>query len=365
MKKMMTAVAGVLMSVATAHAAKLPAALGGRWCGPTETHVDMLDYHRCTTRDGKNPLVMRLDGNYRDNENHASPSHIVGVKVYDHEVSANGTPSKVVRYLVKQVGNGGATISTIMWVDGNLLRMWSPDNIQDKPITCVGLFSTYATRDEQELSFDDYKNDTDGNSLSSIKGEDGDYTCYLLWGGAGHSPFKGLCEDNQRCRVVGTYRKRVGNAYFVDFTDAHGVDERAIEGDRTGPSVRQVPMQKVGGTFVVPVEINGAITLDFTIDSGAADVSVPLDVFSTLRRKGTIQHSDVIGEQTYVLADGSTHKTYRFTIRSLRVGDIVIGNVTGGVAPMQGSLLLGLSFLERLKSWSIDSTNHVLLLEPQ
>ncbi len=73
----------------------------------TKTHVDMLDYHRCTTRDGKNPLVMRLDGNYRDNENHASPSHIVGVKVYDHEVSANGTPSKVVRYLVKQVGNRG------------------------------------------------------------------------------------------------------------------------------------------------------------------------------------------------------------------------------------------------------------------
>jgi predicted aspartyl protease len=66
-----------------------------------------------------------------------------------------------------------------------------------------------------------------------------------------------------------------------------------------------VSLKKEGGAFVVPVQINGAITLDFTVDSGAADVSVPADVFSTLARTGTIRDSDIIGEQTYVLADGS------------------------------------------------------------
>jgi hypothetical protein len=39
--------------------------------------------------------------------------------------------------------------------------------------------------------------------------------------------------------------------------------------------------------------------------AGATDVSVPADVFLTLKRTGTIKDSDVIGEQTYVLADGS------------------------------------------------------------
>jgi predicted aspartyl protease len=48
----------------------------------------------------------------------------------------------------------------------------------------------------------------------------------------------------------------------------------------------EAPLRKEGGTFVVPVLINGAITLDFTVDSGAADVSVPADVFSTLQRTG-------------------------------------------------------------------------------
>jgi hypothetical protein len=61
-----------------------------------------------------------------------------------------------------------------------------------------------------------------------------------------------------------------------------------------------------GGTFVIPVLINGQITLNFTIDSGAADVSIPADVVSTLIRTGTIQESDFVGKKTYRLADGSS-----------------------------------------------------------
>jgi clan AA aspartic protease (TIGR02281 family) len=129
-------------------------------------------------------------------------------------------------------------------------------------------------------------------------------------------------------------------------------------------AVLQVPLQRQDGTYVVPVLINNAITLNFFVDSGAADMSVPADVFSTLRRTGTITDADIIGDQTYVLADGSKSKSFTFTIRSLKVGDIVIENVIGGVAPLQGSLLFGQSFLERFKSWSIDNTKHVLLLEP-
>ena len=118
-----------------------------------------------------------------------------------------------------------------------------------------------------------------------------------------------------------------------------------------------------GGTFVVPVQINGTMTLDFIIDSGASDVSVPADVFSTLARTGTIKDSDIIGKQTYVLADGSKSQSATFTIRSLRVGNVVVENVRAGIASSQGGLLLGQSFLERFKSWSIDNTKHELLLE--
>ena len=43
----------------------------------------------------------------------------------------------------------------------------------------------------------------------------------------------------------------------------------------------EIPLKSLGGTFVVPVFINGAITLNFVVDSGAADVSVPADVVGT------------------------------------------------------------------------------------
>ena len=126
-----------------------------------------------------------------------------------------------------------------------------------------------------------------------------------------------------------------------------------------------MPLKNDGGIFVVPVEINGAITLEFAIDSGAADVGVPADVFSTLVRTGTIKNSDMIGEETYVLADGSKSQSSTFTIRSLKVGNKVIENVRGSVASARGTLLLGQSFLGRFKSWSLDNDKHELFLEPE
>jgi clan AA aspartic protease (TIGR02281 family) len=134
--------------------------------------------------------------------------------------------------------------------------------------------------------------------------------------------------------------------------------------NRNHSSRADVPLKKDGGIFVVPVQINGAITLNFTIDSGAADVSVPADVFSTLKRTDTITDADITGQQTYVLADGSKANSV-ITIRSLRVGDKLVENVRGSITPAQGSLLLGQSFLERFKSWSFDNTTHQLRLETQ
>jgi predicted aspartyl protease len=124
----------------------------------------------------------------------------------------------------------------------------------------------------------------------------------------------------------------------------------------------QIPMQEKGGTYVVPVLINKAIILSFVVDTGAADVSIPIDVVLTLLRTGTVQESDFIGTQTYKLADGSTLPSPTFWIRSLTIDKIVIENVKTSVAPVAGELLLGQSFLTRFKSWSIDNAKHLLVL---
>jgi TPR repeat protein len=130
---------------------------------------------------------------------------------------------------------------------------------------------------------------------------------------------------------------------------------------QVGPS-HEVALKQEGGTFVVPVQINGAITLDFTVDSGAADVQIPVDVFSTLMRAKTIVASDFIGEQIYTLADGSTQKRPRFIIRELSVGGYVLQNVSASVGPLESDLLLGESFLSRFAQWTLDNEQHLLKL---
>ena len=130
------------------------------------------------------------------------------------------------------------------------------------------------------------------------------------------------------------------------------------------PSSRmEVPLSSDGGVLTVPVEINGAITLDFVIDSGAADVNVPADVVSTLIRTRTIRPSDFIGQQTYVLADGTEAPSPVFIIRSLKVGGRVVQNVKCSIGSPKSSLLLGQSFLQNFKSWSIDNGRRALILE--
>jgi gag-polyprotein putative aspartyl protease len=123
-----------------------------------------------------------------------------------------------------------------------------------------------------------------------------------------------------------------------------------------------IALRHAEGTLLVPVRINGKITLDFTLDSGASDVSIPADVVSTLVRTGTITGADLLGTYHYQLADGSTGTTRKIRLRSLRIGRTEIRDVIASIAPAEGPLLLGQSFLSRLPSWAIDNKRNLLII---
>jgi len=125
----------------------------------------------------------------------------------------------------------------------------------------------------------------------------------------------------------------------------------------------EIALFKDGGTFKVPVLINGALVLDFIVDSGAADVNIPADVAMTLIRTGTLQDSDFLGSENFILADGSTVPSQTFRIRSLKVGDHVIEDVTAQIGSVKSTLLLGQSFLSKFKAWSINNKLQALILE--
>jgi predicted aspartyl protease len=113
---------------------------------------------------------------------------------------------------------------------------------------------------------------------------------------------------------------------------------------------------------LVPVRINDAITLNFTVDSGASDVLIPADVVMTLFRTETLTQGDFIGERNYVLADGSKLPSARFTLRELKVGNHLLASVTASIGPVASEPLLGQSFLSRFRSWTLDNAQHALIL---
>ncbi len=123
-----------------------------------------------------------------------------------------------------------------------------------------------------------------------------------------------------------------------------------------------IPVKAVGTTYEVPVTINNTLTLDFMVDSGCSTVAIPEDVLQTLMRTGTLQKTDSLGEVKAQIADGSVITTQTYNIKTLRVGGVVIKDVTVGVTPTKGSLLLGIGFLGRFSSWSIDNMGPSLIL---
>jgi len=120
----------------------------------------------------------------------------------------------------------------------------------------------------------------------------------------------------------------------------------------------EVPLVSNNGTYELPIKINGVITLNFVLDSGASEVNIPADVALTLLRTGTIKEADFLPGETYTLADGSKMKSPRFKIEQLEIGGQLIKQVTASIGPVNSSLLLGQSFLSRIKSWSIDNVAH-------
>lgn len=136
----------------------------------------------------------------------------------------------------------------------------------------------------------------------------------------------------------------------------------AEDGTGSLPETR-IPLVRRSGGLIAPVVINNAMKLDFIVDSGASDVSIPADVFSSLVSANTVSRADITGTRNYKNADGEVFQSQTFIIRSLKLGNIEAPNVQAKVSSSNAPPLLGQSFLKRFKSWSIDNSTQELILQ--
>jgi len=124
-----------------------------------------------------------------------------------------------------------------------------------------------------------------------------------------------------------------------------------------------VPVHRRGANDYVPVTLNGQITLEFEIDSGASVVTTPAAVVEALQRGGTLGQRDVLGQTVFTIADGSKHVQSVLRLHSVAVGGRTLFNVQASGGPPGSPLLLGQSFLGRFSSWSIDDARSALVLK--
>lgn len=124
----------------------------------------------------------------------------------------------------------------------------------------------------------------------------------------------------------------------------------------------EIPIERSGGAYVVPVRINQTITLPFILDPGAEELVIPVDVALTLMRAGALTRSDFIGKARYTMANGSEAVQERVVIHEVQVGNHTATDVTATVSPVAGSPLLGESFLSKFGTVTIDYNRLVLIL---
>jgi hypothetical protein len=235
---------------------------------------------------------------------------------------------------------------------------------------------TYVAGDRYEGEFHDDKRNGQGISINTsgtryegaFRDDKETGQGVMTWPDGAH--YEGNFVDGTRTGQ-GVFTSRNGdhkeglwrNGDFIEGGSVAAIQAHPNPQAQASPYSDGIRLAKEGGVLVVPVGINGAITLNFLVDSGAADVSIPADVVLTLFRTGTLSETDFLGKRTYTLADGRTVPSETFRIRVLRVGNREIRNVIGSVADVRSAPLLGQSFLSRFKSWSIDNQRQMLVLE--
>lgn len=124
----------------------------------------------------------------------------------------------------------------------------------------------------------------------------------------------------------------------------------------------EIPFTKEDGVYKVKCAVNG-LPLYFVFDTGAADVSLSSVEATFMMKNGYLKSSDIIGKQSYMMANGEVSDGTVINIRNVNFGGLDLNNVRASVVHNQTApLLLGQSILGRLGNIEIDNSKRVLII---
>ena len=64
-------------------------------------------------------------------------------------------------------------------------------------------------------------------------------------------------------------------------------------GDPTAATPNEIPLEKKAGVLILPVMVNDGLPVDFVLDSGASDISMPAEMVEELVRSQGLTAADL------------------------------------------------------------------------
>lgn len=117
------------------------------------------------------------------------------------------------------------------------------------------------------------------------------------------------------------------------------------------------------GIYEIPISVNGTVTMNFIMDTGASEMFITPDILLTLYRNKTIDDSDLLEGKSYMVATGEVNEAVRFNIKELKIGNTVIKNISCAVSEnLEAPILLGSNVLARLGKVMLDFDNEVFYI---
>jgi len=123
-----------------------------------------------------------------------------------------------------------------------------------------------------------------------------------------------------------------------------------------------IPLQKIGNSYHVEVQLNDDLFYTFILDTGASAVVITREMASDLGLTG----NDEIRTINCKIADGSIVPGRAVMLKSVTVGDMRVENIAAiimeDVEEKQINPLLGMTYFSNFY-FQIDTTAHILILE--
>jgi clan AA aspartic protease (TIGR02281 family) len=115
-----------------------------------------------------------------------------------------------------------------------------------------------------------------------------------------------------------------------------------------------------GQGYKIKITISG-VTKYYLFDTGASDLIIDKDIELELLLNGGLKRENYLSKTEYTLANNQTIQAQQVWVDNITIGDYTVNNVVIGIID-EGSLLCGISFLNKFKKWELDKQNNFLVL---